>query len=214
MGKQSNGQAITYRETFIIPDLWWQPYPVYHVSEKGNLYSLKSILYPNPRSIKKFTRNKQLKNRSMQAKMMDMLLNVGYFDPLPVAREFPFIIQNGKRLKGMKGGYFLLDYFFPTVLGGKGLAVELDSEYHKKEKDAVRDLYLLKNYGIRTFRISHLERPEVQKGKFKELCQLLRSEEAASGHPKPFNFSETIHEYLKGKDTKLLSLICVDEEEN
>jgi hypothetical protein len=47
-----------YLEVFFFPDIPWQPYPVYSVSEKGNVYSIKNILHPNDKSAKKFTRNK------------------------------------------------------------------------------------------------------------------------------------------------------------
>jgi very-short-patch-repair endonuclease len=53
------------------------------------------------------------------------------------------------------------------------LAVELDSEYHNQEKDELRDSYLEK-IGIKTFRISHLEKSDVQKVRFKELCKEMR----------------------------------------
>ena len=81
-----------YLEVFFFPDIPWQPYPVYSVSEKGNVYNLKNVLYPNASSAKKFTRNKQLRQRSAQAKMFDMLINIGFWDPLIVVKEFPIVI--------------------------------------------------------------------------------------------------------------------------
>ena len=49
-------KEIDYLEDFMFPDIPWQTYPVYSVSEKGNLYNLKNIIYPSPKSAKKFTR--------------------------------------------------------------------------------------------------------------------------------------------------------------
>ena len=198
--KEIQQRYINYLDVFIIPEIWWQPYPTYHVSSRGNMYSLKNILYlNNGKSKKKYTRYNQLCKRSLQAKMFDMLLNIKYFHPLPVVREFPIIIQNHNRLPGMKkSGFYLCDYFFPTALGGKGLAVELDSEYHSEEKDGIRDEYLFKAFGIQTFRLRNFERAEIQKGKFNELCQLLRSEQP-SQQPKVFDFSYSIREYIHNK---------------
>jgi hypothetical protein len=159
-----------YLETFTFPDIPWQPYPVYSVSGEGRVYNFKNTIYPNTTSIKRFTRLKQLKKRSQQAKMFDMLINVGYWDPLVVVREFPVVISNLKRTAGIEGGFFLLDYYFPTLR----LAVELDSEYHNRGKDELRDKYLM-GIGIKTFRISHLEQEKVQRKEFKELCKEMRS---------------------------------------
>lgn len=162
-------KEIDYLETFTFPDIPFQKYPVYSVSEGGHLFNLKSILYPNPKSIKKFTRRKQLVRRSTQAKIFDALINVGFWEPLVVIREFPIIIQNHLRLPGMSGGYFLLDYYFPNL----NLCVELDSELHSEKNDSIRDAYM--GYlGIETFRIKHFERPDVQTGKFKELTKKMR----------------------------------------
>ena len=115
---------IDYLETFVFPDIPFQKYPVYSVSESGHIFNLKSILYPSPKSAKKFTRRKQLVHRSTQAKIFDALINVGFWEPLIVVREFPVIIQNHLRLPGLDGGYFLLDYYFPNL----DLCVELDSD--------------------------------------------------------------------------------------
>ena len=87
--------------------------------------------------------------------MFDMLINVGFWDPLPVVREFPVIIQNHLRTPGIDGGFFLIDYFFPTL----NLAVELDSDLHNDAKDRARDQYM-ERIGIETFRIRNLEKPE------------------------------------------------------
>ena len=132
-------KTINYKETFTFPDI---PvlYPVYALSESGKVMNFKSISYPTPKSKKKFTRNKQLSQRSMQAKIFDALINVGYFDPLIVYREFPVVIQNALRLPGQSGMYYYLDYYFPEL----HLAVELDSDLHNPEKDKLRDLYLNK----------------------------------------------------------------------
>jgi hypothetical protein len=176
-----------YLELFFFPDIPWQPYPVYSVSEKGRIYSFKNTVYPNPTSMKRFTRMKQLKHRSSQAKMFDMLINIGYWDPLVVVREFPVVIQNHLRTANkVSGGFFLLDYFFPTL----GLAVELDSEYHNGGKDELRDKYLM-SIGIKTFRMSHLERTDIQKTKFKELCKEMRGMTPREA-PMVFSFTDNI----------------------
>lgn len=197
--KARTQRMINYLEVFTFPDLWWQPYPVYHVSAKGNMFSLKGILnIQNGKSSKKYSRKNQLVKRSTQAKIFDALININYWQPLLVAREFPFLIQNHNRYPGMKGSWFQADYFFPTALGGKGLAVELDSEYHNETSDAIRDRYLKETYGIEIFRLKNFERESVQKGKFQELCALLRSEQA-SDQPRIFNFSQTIQNYINEK---------------
>jgi hypothetical protein len=161
---------IDYLETFTFPDIPWQSYPVYSVSESGHVFNLKSILYPNSTSVKKYTRKKQLSKRSQQAKMFDFLINVGYWEPLMVVPEFPIIIQNSIRLKGQEGSFMLLDYYFPQL----SLCVELDSDLHSKDKDAIRDKYL-QQLGIRVFRIEHLEKPEQQKKRFRELITYIRN---------------------------------------
>ena len=138
--------------------------------------NIKSILYPSPKSRKKFTRRKQLLYRSLQAKIFDSLINIGYFNPLPVIKEFPIIIQNSLRLPGQVG------------LSTMNLIVELDSELHKVDKDEIRDRYLLDNYGIQVFRINNLEKESVQRGKFQELIKLLKSKTPLS-KPRVFDFS-------------------------
>jgi hypothetical protein len=105
----------------------------------------------------------------MQAKFFDFLINIGFWDPLIVVREFPVVISNLKRPAGVEGGFFLLDYYFPTLR----LAVELDSEYHNGKKDELRDTYL-ESIGIKTYRISHLERVDIQKKEFRALCAEMR----------------------------------------
>ena len=194
MRKKTESKITNYLETFLFPDIPYQPYPVYSISEKGNLFNLRSILYPNPTSAKKFTRKKQLSHRSTQAKIFDALINVGYFDPLPCYREFPIIIQNHLRLSGQDGSYYLCDYFFPTLKDDKGhwgLSIELDSELHDPEKDILRDQYFEK-IGILVFRIRNLERPDVQKGKFREVTGMMRTLENC-GNPRVFSFLDNIH---------------------
>ena len=95
-------KKINYLETFTFPDIY-QVYPVYALSESGRVVNFKSIIYPNSRSKKKFTRNKQLSNRSLQAKIFDALIEVGFFDPLIVYKEFPVVIQNSMRVPGQSG---------------------------------------------------------------------------------------------------------------
>lgn len=178
---------INYLETFIFPDIPGQSYPVYSVSGKGKVFNLKSIIYPTPTSIKKFTRKKQLRFRSLQAKIFDALINVGYFDPLTVHREFPIVIQNHLRVPGQKGSLYYLDYYIPELK----LAIELDSDLHKDDKDKVRDKYLLEKLGIKTFRIRNLEKESVQKVKFRELASYMRSLVPVQS-PQPFIFTDNI----------------------
>ena len=180
-------KTINYKETFTFPDI---PvlYPVYALSESGKVMNFKSISYPTPKSKKKFTRNKQLSQRSMQAKIFDAFINVGYFDPLIVYREFPVIIQNALRLPGQSGMYYYLDYYFPEL----HLAVELDSDLHNPEKDKLRDLYLNK-LGITVFRIQDLQKPNIQKTKFKELTALMRK--IGKKNPIQFDFCKDIFQY-------------------
>lgn len=183
----SKKKTINYKETFTFPDI---PvlYPVYALSESGKVMNFKSISYPTPRSKKKFTRNKQLSQRSMQAKIFDAFINVGYFDPLIVYREFPVVIQNALRLPGQSGMYYYLDYYFPEL----HLAVELDSDLHNSEKDKLRDLYLNK-LGITVFRIQDLQKPNIQKTKFKELTALMRK--IGKKNPIQFDFCKDIFQY-------------------
>lgn len=183
----SKKKTINYKETFTFPDI---PvlYPVYALSESGKVMNFKSISYPTPKSKKKFTRNKQLSQRSMQAKIFDAFINVGYFDPLIVYREFPIVIQNALRLPGQSGMYYYLDYYFPEL----HLAVELDSDLHNPEKDRLRDLYLNK-LGVTVFRIQDLQKPNIQKTKFKELTALMRK--IGKKNPIQFDFCKDIFQY-------------------
>ena len=185
-------KKINYLETFMFPDIPHQQYPIYSVSESGQVINIKAMMYPTPKSKKKFTRNKQLKNRSLQAKIFDSIINIGYFNPLPVIKEFPVIIQNSKRLADQKGSWYYLDYYFPTMK----ICVELDSELHKEDKDEIRDKYLLDSLGIITFRMKNFEKDVVQKTTFHELTKLLRSN-IPSDIPEVFAFSENIR-ILKG----------------
>lgn len=194
MRKKTEAKITNYLETFLFQDIPFQPYPVYSISEKGNLFNIKSILYPNPTSAKKFTRKKQLNHRSLQAKIFDAFINIGYFDPLPCYREFPVIIQNHLRLPDQEGSYYLCDYFFPTLKdseGHWGLSVELDSELHDLQRDIIRDTYFEK-IGILVFRIKNLERPDVQKTKFRELVGKMKSLDNC-GSPRVFSFLDNIH---------------------
>lgn len=184
-------KTLDYLETFIFPDIPFQKYPVYSVSEAGHIFNLKSILYPSPKSAKKFTRKKQLVHRSTQAKIFDALINIGYWEPLTVIREFPVIIQNHLRLPGLEGGYFLLDYYFPEL----DLCIELDSELHSEERDAIRDNYL-SQLGIEVYRIKHFERPDIQSGRFRELTKKMRHMEPKR-NIRIFSFMDNIR-LLKG----------------
>ena len=155
-------------ETFMFPDI---PvlYPVYAFNEDGKVINFRGIIYPSSISKKKFTRAKQLANRSLQAKMFDMLIRIGYFEPLQVWTEFPVVIQNSRRLPGQTGMYLLLDYYFPEL----HLAIELDSKLHDQGKDKIRDQYLA-NLGIRVYRLEGLHKPSVQSKEFKQLTSEMR----------------------------------------
>ena len=158
-----------YTETFVFPGID-VVYPVYVLTESGRPINFKSVAYPNPRSIKRYTRQKQLRKRSLQAKIFDAIIEVGYFDPLTVWKEFPVVIQNSRRLPGQSGTYYYLDYYFPELR----VAVELDSDYHDPAKDRIRDNYL-RGLGIETFRIEGLDRKDVQRKDFRKLAEFLRS---------------------------------------
>lgn len=196
MRKKTEAKIKNYLETFSFQDIPFQLYPVYSISESGVLFNFKSVIYPSDRSAKKFTRKKQLAFRSLQAKIFDAFINVGYFNPLPVIREYPVVVQNHLRLPGQTGAYYLCDYFFPTLRdnqGHWGLVVELDSDLHNEEADSIRDSYF-ERIGILVFRIRHLERVDVQKTKFQELTKTMRSMEDC-GKPRVFSFLDNIHLY-------------------
>lgn len=184
---QFMAKKINYLDTFIFPDIPFQYYPVYSVSESGHVINLKSMMYPTPKSRKKFTRNKQLGKRSLQAKIFDAIIEIGYFNPLLVIKEFPIVIQNSRRLIGQKGSFYYLDYYFPTMK----VCVELDSDLHKEDKDEIRDRYLDEVLGIKTFRMKGLDKAVVQRVKFPELASLLRSISPLQ-NPPVFAFSENI----------------------
>lgn len=150
---------LDYRKFFYFRDIPWQPYPVYAIAKSGRLCNFKNIIYPSENCRKKYTRRKQLSNRSKQARWFDStFLHKAVKDTewfTPVIREYPVIIQNSRRLKGQYRLYYLLDYYFPNI----GVALELDSDYHDmqyKDKDSVRDQYLFEALGITTFRIRDL----------------------------------------------------------
>lgn len=194
MRKKTESKITNYLETFSFPDISFQQYPVYSISASGVLFNLKSVLYPSATCAKKFTRKKQLSYRSLQAKIFDSFINVGYFDPLPVIREYPIIVQNHLRVENQHRAYYLCDYFFPTLkddLGHWGLVVELDSDLHDPESDSIRDEYFEK-IGLRVFRIKHLERPDVQKSRFRELTKVMRGM-TDCGSPRVFSFLDNIH---------------------
>ena len=181
-------KEINYMETFLFPDIPDVIYPVYAVSESGKVMNFKAITYPNPRSKKKFTRNKQLSSRSLQAKIFDAIINIGYFNPLTVYKEFPVIIDNHLRLPEQDGLYYYLDYYFPELR----MAVELDSELHDPKKDKIRDLYL-ERLGIEVFRMEGLHKVNIQKNIFPELAKRLREKGI---QPRiNFDFLKSIREY-------------------
>lgn len=192
------GKTLNYREVFFFPDIPTQPFPVYTINKSGKLTNFKAVIYPSPSSVKRYTRKKQLKKRSLQAKIFDALINVGYFNPLPVYREFPIPIQNKYRLEGQKRLYYIIDYYFPTL----NLAVELDSDYHDdqiKDPDSMRDEYLKSAHGIQTFRMRDFQKESVQKKEFRKLTELMRS---MIPNPKvqPLIFTNNLYEYLEKKN--------------
>jgi len=185
---------IDYRESFYFTDIPGQPFPVYVISKSGRPVNFKAMVYPNSTSAKKYTRKKQLRFRSQQAKIFDALINVGYFDPLVVYREFPVPIQNCYRLNDQKRLFYMIDYYFPTL----HLAVELDSEYHDnqtKDPDSLRDEYLKKAHGIEVFRIRDLQKESVQRTKFRELTSHMR--ELTPTIEVPLIFTNDLFDYLK-----------------
>lgn len=186
-----------YRITFQIPGILGQTFPVYALSKKNRLTNWKSIVYPSPTCAKRFTRRKQLIHRSQQARMFDMLINIGYFQGLgEVVREMPILIENSKRPADLPGGlFFLLDYYFPSLR----LAVELDSEYHDLKKDEIRDRFLLDAYGIQVFRMRDLQLERVQKKRFHEFTALLKSL-TPDPNPAPLYFMGDLEKYLAGRE--------------
>lgn len=194
MRKKTEAKITNYLETFSFQDIPFQLYPVYSISESGVLFNFKSVVYPSAVSVKRYTRKKQLSFRSLQAKIFDAFINVGFFDPLIVVREYPIVVQNHLRLPDQTGAYYLCDYFFPTLKddqGNWGLVVELDSDLHDAEADMKRDEYLEK-IGLRVFRIKHLEKPDVQRKRFRELTETMRTMEDC-GKPRVFSFLDNIH---------------------
>lgn len=186
-----------YKEKFWIPGIDFMSFNKYAIAKSGRLVNFKSIVYPNQKSAKRFTRRKQLIHRSYQAKLFDMLINIGYFDGLgEVIREMPIIIENSKRPEGddSLGLFILLDYYIPSLK----LAIELDSDYHDEENDKIRDQYLLSNLGITTFRIRDFNKESVQKTRFHELTKLLKGLKIDE-NPRPLDFNSDLYNYLKNK---------------
>lgn len=179
--------SIDLTQKFYFPDIPGQPFPVYLKNRNGRTTNFKSIIYPSPGSCKKYTRRKQLSKRSFQAKIFDALINIGYFEPLTVYREFPVPVQNYYRLPGQTRLYYILDYYFPNL----SLAVELDSDLHDDQKDGLRDEYLEKAHGIQVFRIKDLQKESVQKGKFRDLVNLLKSR-TPNPSPPPLVFTNDL----------------------
>ena len=66
--------------------------------------------------------------------------------------------------------FYYLDYYFPDLR----LAVELDSELHDQQKDLIRDSYLAK-LGITVWRMSNLNKPQVQRTEFPKLSAHMRA---------------------------------------
>ncbi len=185
-----------YKKEFVIPGIDYQTFPVYAIAKTGRLVNFKNIVYPNPKSAKRFTRRKQLVHRSLQARMFDMLINIGYFDGLgEVVKEMPVLIENSKRPEGLKSGLFwLLDYYFQNIR----VAVELDSEYHDDYKDSLRDKYLSDVHGITVFRMRNLQLESVQRGRFLELKKLLQSC-TPTEKPIPLIMTNDLYNYLGRK---------------
>ena len=92
----------------------------------------------------RYHRRYRLNNRSSQEKVLDYLISINHFD-IKIIREFP-IIRGDK-----EGMFYLIDYYIPT----KGIAIELDSGFHDRVKDKIRDSYI-ESLGIKIFRIYNL----------------------------------------------------------
>ena len=185
-----------YRKEFWLPGIDFMSFPTYAISKSGRLVNFESMIYPSPKSAKKFTRRKQLIKRSTQARMFDMLIRIGYFSGLgDVITEMPVILENSKRVDGLdKGLFVLLDYYFPSL----HLAVELDSSLHNAVKDAARDKYLEEAHGISTFRIRDLQLPKTQETRFHEFTALLKSL-PVDPNPSPLRMKDDLGEYLRKK---------------
>lgn len=185
-------KSKNYRDMFSIPGIDFQLFPVYALDHNGRIVNFKDKVYPNPRSVRRYTRAKQLKNRSRQALIFDALIGIGYFEGLgTIVKEMPILIQNSYRPVDLRSGlYFLCDYYFANIK----LAVELDSEYHDSKEDALRDKYLSDAYGIKTFRMEHLELDRVQRGRFQELKSLLKSYVDIPSVPVPLDFTKDLFE--------------------
>ena len=89
-------------------------------------------------------RKYHLSNRSSQEKVLDYLISINHFD-IKIIKEFPVIRRDGDGL------FYLIDYYIPT----KGIAIELDSGFHNKNEDNIRDSYL-RSLGLKIFRIYNL----------------------------------------------------------
>ena len=114
-------------------------------SSSGRYISFENYILPSS-NYNKCSRNSHLdnKHRSSQEKVLDYLISINHFN-VKVIREFPVIRRDGDGL------FYLIDYYIPT----KGIAIELDSGFHNKNEDNIRDSYL-RSLGLKIFRIYNL----------------------------------------------------------
>lgn len=99
-------------------------YPPKLIYSDGRKINIKSKLFGTGLG----SRVSRLKARSVQEKLMDLLVRINYFG----VRIIP------ETLIPRKHSYYLVDYYLPD----NRLIIELDSAYHDPEKDSIRDQYL------------------------------------------------------------------------
>ena len=136
-------------DSFKFEDIPFIEYPIYIKSKDDkSFYNFKSSVSGN--GLK--SRTKQLNNRSLQSKYMDLLISIRYFKLLginyEIYKEVPII--NTNLTNDPDRSYYLLDYFIPDL----SLAIELDSSYHDQNpiKDKLKDQFL-SSIGIDVVRI-------------------------------------------------------------
>ena len=116
-------------KSFKFDDIPFIEYPIHiKCKSKDKYFNLKATLTKN----ECHSRTYQLNNRSLQAKYMDLLINIDYFKllniPYKIYREVPIINTNLNN--DSTRSYYLLDYFIPDL----SLCIELDSDYHVQLK--------------------------------------------------------------------------------
>lgn len=125
-------------------------------------------------------RKYHLSNRSSQEKVLDYLISINHFD-IKIIKEFPVIRRDGDGL------FYLIDYYIPT----KGIAIELDSGFHNKNEDNIRDSYL-RSLGLKIFRIYNLFNDF--ENNIKYIKDIIKSEKDNSIS---FDYSDIIEDYIE-----------------